>query len=129
MRETSPTLRDRTHRAVQAELIATARRLFAERSYEAVTVDQIASRVGCRNAASFATSVTRRSSCCWGTYHQSYSPRHLDYYLDEFTFRFNRRISRRPEMLFYRLLQQALATDPHPLRELTGLKMDKPDFI
>lgn len=48
----------------------------------------------------------------FGTYHHGYGRRHLPYYLDEFTFRFNRRTSRKPGMLFYRLLQQAVATDP-----------------
>jgi len=33
-------------------------------------------------------------------------------------FRFNRRKSRARGLLFYRLLQQAVATDPHPLTEL-----------
>ena len=41
-------------------------------------------------------------------------------YLDEFTFRFNRRNSRARGMLFYRLLQQAVDTDPHPLKDLIG---------
>jgi len=36
---------------------------------------------------------------------------HLEYYLDEYTFRFNRRTSRYRGKLFYRLLQQAVATD------------------
>ncbi len=54
-----------------------------------------------------------------GTLHQGLSNRHLPYYLDEFTFRFNRRNSRARGMLFYRLLQQAVETDPHPLKELT----------
>ena len=63
-----------------------------------------------------------------GTYHLGYSPRHLSYYLDEFTFRFNRRTSRHPGMLFYRLLQQAVATDPHPLRDLITQEPDKTDF-
>ena len=36
---------------------------------------------------------------------------HLPYYLDEFTFRFNRRTSRARGMLFYRLVQQAVQTD------------------
>ena len=57
-----------------------------------------------------------------GTLHQRISPQHLPYYLDEFTFRFNRRSSRARGMLFYRLLQQAAGTDPHPLTELTGRK-------
>ena len=63
-----------------------------------------------------------------GTYHLGYSPRHLPYYLDEFTFRFNRRTSRQPGMLFYRLLQQAVATDPHPLHDLLAPESDITDF-
>jgi hypothetical protein len=39
-------------------------------------------------------------------------PAQLDYYLDEFTFRFNRRTSRSRGLLFYRLLEQAVATHP-----------------
>jgi transposase-like protein len=54
-----------------------------------------------------------------GTLHYGYSINQLDYYLDEFTFRFNRRTARSRGLLFYRLLQQAVATDPHPYRELT----------
>lgn len=54
-----------------------------------------------------------------GTLHGGQSIGHLDYYLDEYTFRFNRRTSRSRGMLFYRLCQQAVATDPHPLTELT----------
>ncbi len=42
------------------------------------------------------------------------SREHLDYYLDEFTFRFNRRTSRHRGKLFYRLLEQAVAVDPVP---------------
>lgn len=55
-----------------------------------------------------------------GTLHHRLSYRHLPYYLDEFTFRFNRRNSRARGLLFYRLLQQAVDTDPHPLKELIG---------
>ncbi len=55
-----------------------------------------------------------------GTLHYRLSYQHLPYYLDEFTFRFNRRNSRARGMLFYRLLQQAVDTDPHPLKELIG---------
>jgi len=53
-----------------------------------------------------------------GTHHQRVSDKHLPYYLDEYTFRFNRRKSRARGLLFYRLMQQAVATDPHPLAEL-----------
>jgi hypothetical protein len=55
-----------------------------------------------------------------GTLHHRLSYQHLPYYLDEFTFRFNRRNSRARGMLFYRLLQQAVDTDPHPLKDLIG---------
>jgi hypothetical protein len=47
-----------------------------------------------------------------GTHHGSVQPAHLDAYLDEFVFRFNRRTSASRGMLFYRLLQQAVVTDP-----------------
>ena len=40
------TLRERTRRAVQSELLDAGQRLFAERGYEAVTVDEIAAAVG-----------------------------------------------------------------------------------
>ena len=47
-----------------------------------------------------------------GTHHGAVDPRHVDYYLDEFTFRFNRRTSRSRGMLFYRLIQQAAGAGP-----------------
>ncbi len=47
-----------------------------------------------------------------GTHHGAVDPRHVDYYLDEFVFRFNRRSSRSRGMLFYRLMQQAAVTAP-----------------
>lgn len=53
-----------------------------------------------------------------GTAHHNISIQNLPYYLDEYAFRFNRRRSAARGMLFYRLLQQAVATDPHPLSEL-----------
>lgn len=46
-----------------------------------------------------------------GTHQGAVSNEHLDYYLDEFTFRFNRRTSRHRGKLFYRLLQQAVLVD------------------
>ena len=47
-----------------------------------------------------------------GTHQGAVSHEHLDYYLDEFVFRFNRRSSRSRGKLFYRLVQQAVAVDP-----------------
>jgi hypothetical protein len=43
---------------------------------------------------------------------------HLDYYRDEFTFRFNRRTSRHRGKLFFRLVQQAVQTEPFPYDHL-----------
>jgi len=62
-----------------------------------------------------------------GTHHGAIDPKHVDYYLDEFTFRFNRRKSLSRGMLFYLLIQQAALAPPatytnirdnqHPLRK------------
>jgi transposase-like protein len=51
-----------------------------------------------------------------GTHQGRISPSYLDYYLDEFTFRFNRRNSQWRGKLFYRLIQQAV--DMEPLADL-----------
>ena len=53
-----------------------------------------------------------------GTHHGAISHDHLDYYLDEFTFRFNRRTSQYRGKLFYRLVQQAANVDPAPYATL-----------
>ncbi len=55
-----------------------------------------------------------------GTHQGAVRPSHLDYYLDEFTFRFNRRTSRYRGKLFYRLIQQAVAVPPAPYQTLTA---------
>ena len=51
-----------------------------------------------------------------GTHQGAISPQHLAYYLDEFTFRFNRRTSRSRGKLFYRLIEQAVQIDPAPAK-------------
>jgi transposase-like protein len=53
-----------------------------------------------------------------GIHQGAVSCEHPDAYLDEFTFRFNRRLSRHRGKLFYRLVQQAVAIDPVPYRSL-----------
>lgn len=59
--------------------------------------------------------------------HQSYvSYEHLDYYLDEYTFRFNRRTSAHRGLLFYRLLQHAMATGPVPYERIAKGVQGKP---
>ena len=53
-----------------------------------------------------------------GTHQGAISHKHLDYYLDEFTFRFNRRRSKSRGKLFFRLAQQAVAVDPVTLDQI-----------
>lgn len=53
-----------------------------------------------------------------GTHQGAVSAEHLDYYLDEFTFRFNRRKSRNRGKLFFRLVQQAAAVEPTTYRAI-----------
>ena len=55
-----------------------------------------------------------------GTYQGAVRPSHLAYYLDEYTFRFNRRTSTFRGKLFYRLVQQAMMVDPAPVATLKG---------
>jgi len=54
-----------------------------------------------------------------GTHQGAVSHEHLAYYLDEYTFRFNRRTSRSRGMLFYRLLQNAVAMEPVRFKEIS----------
>lgn len=53
-----------------------------------------------------------------GTHHGAVHISHIDYYLDEFVFRFNRRTSKSRGKLFYRLVQQAVAVDPVHSKDL-----------
>jgi hypothetical protein len=54
------------------------------------------------------------------THQGAVSPQHLGYYLDEFSFRFNRRKSQHRGKLFYRLMQQAVAIEPTPYHEIVA---------
>ncbi len=54
-----------------------------------------------------------------GTHQGAVSHEHLSYYLDEYTFRFNRRASQYRGKLFYRLLQNAVAVAPVTYRGIT----------
>jgi transposase-like protein len=56
-----------------------------------------------------------------GTHQGSVTAQHLDAYLDEFTFRFNRRHSRQRGILFYRLLENAVVTGPTRFRPTRAL--------
>lgn len=53
-----------------------------------------------------------------GTHQGAVSREHLDYYLDEFTFRFNRRKSHSRGKLFLRLAEQAVAVGPSPYKSM-----------
>lgn len=53
-----------------------------------------------------------------GTHQGAVSPEHLSYYLDEYTFRFNRRTSTHRGMLFMRLLENAVQIEPVPHRQM-----------
>ena len=55
-----------------------------------------------------------------GTHQGAVSHKHLDYYLDEFTFRFNRRASTHRGLLFLRLVENAVALQPTTHRELVA---------
>lgn len=57
-----------------------------------------------------------------GTHQGAVRPAHLDYYLDEFTFRFNRRSSGSRGKLFYRLMQQAAQLEPVTGNDIRGGK-------
>jgi len=52
------------------------------------------------------------------THQGAVSHKHLDYYLDEFTFRFNRRKSMNRGKLFFRPAQQAVVVEPMPLDKI-----------
>ena len=53
-----------------------------------------------------------------GTHQGSVEPAHLASYLNEFVFRFNRRRSRSRGMVFYRVLELAVAHDPVRYQDL-----------
>jgi len=60
-----------------------------------------------------------------GTHQGAVSKKHLDYYLDEFTFRFNRRSSKARGLLFYRLIQHTVQIQPAPYRQLTAGEQER----
>jgi transposase-like protein len=62
-----------------------------------------------------------------GTHQGGIQRQHLDYYLDEFTFRFNRRRSNARGLLFHRLAEQAVGVAPVPYRAITGKPAERGD--
>jgi len=64
-----------------------------------------------------------------GTHQGGVQPEHLQEYLDEFVFRFNRRNTRQRGMVFYRLLQHAVNAAPvtyDDIVQIGGVKPDRP---
>ena len=55
-----------------------------------------------------------------GTHQGAPEASHIVYYLDEYTFRFNRRTSSSRGKLFYRLVQQAVQVEPVKNKDLVG---------
>lgn len=64
-----------------------------------------------------------------GTHQGAVRFEHLDYYLDEFTFRFNRRRSRSRGKLFFRLVQQAVAVEPATYASIIQTTSAKPQDV
>jgi transposase-like protein len=81
--------------------------------------------VGAEDAAHFTMPGVHRVASLlkrWllGTHHGVIKPKHMDAYFNEFTFRFNRRTSRARGLLFYRLLEQAVVTNPVTYADITN---------
>jgi transposase-like protein/ribosomal protein L37AE/L43A len=84
--------------------------------------DRVVQRTSKESACELLPGVHRVASLLkrWllGTHQGAVSPQHLGYYLDEFTFRFNRRMSHHRGKLFYRLMQQAVTMETTPYHEI-----------
>ena len=78
-----------------------------------------------RSPSSMVASLLKR----WliGTHQGGIQHQHLDYYLDEFTFRFNRRRSQARGLLFHRLAQQAVCRPLLP--HITRIVGPRPDVL
>jgi len=61
-----------------------------------------------------------------GTHQGAVTSAHLQAYLDEFAFRFNRRLSKHRGKLFHRLIQQSITSKPKPVK---ALYISKPQHL
>lgn len=57
-----------------------------------------------------------------GTHQGAVRPTHLQAYLDEFAFRFNRRLSQHRGKLFHRLMQQSVSSKPKAVKDFYSTK-------
>ena len=116
------TLHDFIHQAVEPGSTVRTDGLTAYRSLKGYTHDRQVQRRASEDGEYLLPRVHRVASLLkrWlmGTHQGAVSHDHLDDYLDEFTFRFNRRKSRSRGKLFYRLTQQAVQVAPAPYRAL-----------
>ena len=89
-----------------------------------IAQDTAASRLATLPGVNRVASLLKR----WllGTHHGAIQPRQLDYCLDEFVFRFNRRTAKARGLLFYRLLAQAVHCAPVTYRDIAGRPPDPP---
>lgn len=82
-----------------------------------------------QDAHELLPAVHRVMSLCkrWllGTHQGGVQPEHLQAYLDEFCFRFNRRHARARGLLFYRLLQYAAGAAPLTYRKMVAISRPK----
>jgi transposase-like protein/ribosomal protein L37AE/L43A len=90
------------------------------------THDRVVQRSSKEKACELLPGVHRVASLLkrWllGTHQGAVSSQHLGYYLDEFAFRFNRRMSNHRGKLFYRLMQQAVSMEATPYRKIVAPK-------
>jgi ISXO2-like transposase domain len=84
--------------------------------------DQPQSHLGRRGAAPAGRPphLQPRQALAPGTHHGAVRPKHLQAYLDEFVFRFNRRTAKSIAHRFARLIQQAVLTPPTTYREIVA---------
>jgi len=68
------------------------------------------------------TTVSLLKRWLMGTLQGSCSKEHFSYYLDEYTFRYNRRKSKSRGLLFLRLLENAVQIEPTPYKQLISQK-------
>jgi len=92
-----------------------------ERRGQETLAEHIRAKYGCSTNAAGAGSPLRN---CGSRRKGALRPSPLDYDLDEYTFRFNRRTSRSRGKLFYRLVQPAVAIDPVPARQIGAENAD-----
>ena len=72
---------------------------------------------------------TNLTGLIYGVYYSAFATYHLQSYLEEFTFRFNRRLSKHRGFVFRRLLEQAVATPPVTEKNVTyGYNWDEEEL-